>query len=50
MLRGIKLDGKKEMSLSNEVVDVSDVSKVYVPLMNGNTLCECIVKKGKKVK
>ena len=50
MLRGIKLDGKKEMSLSDEVVDVSDVSKVYIPLMNGNTHCECIVKKGKKVK
>ena len=49
MLRGIKLDGKKEMSLSDEVVDVSDVNKVYVPIMNGNITCECVVKKGKKV-
>lgn len=50
MLRGIKLDGKKEMSLSDEIVDVSEVNKVYVPLMNGSVRCECIVKKGKKVK
>ena len=50
MLRGIKLNGKKEMSLSDEVVDVSDVNKVYVPLMNGNVPCECMVKKGKKVR
>lgn len=50
MLRGIKLDGKKNMSLSDEIVDVSEVNKVYVPLMNGTVKCECIVKKGKKVK
>lgn len=50
MLRGIKLDGKKEMSLSEEIVDVSEVNKVYVPLMNGNIHCECVVKKGKKVR
>lgn len=50
MLRGIKLNGKKEMSLSDEVVDFSAPSRVYVPLMNGNTPCECVTKKGKKVK
>lgn len=50
MLRGIKLDGKKNMSLSEEVVDVSDVNKVYVPLMNGNIECECVVIVGKKVR
>lgn len=50
MLRGIKLDGKKEMSLSEEVVDASAPSKVYIPLMNGNTVCECLTKKGRKVK
>lgn len=50
MIRGIKLDGKKEMSLSDEIVDVSAPSKIYVPLMNGNIVCECVVKKGKKVK
>lgn len=50
MLRGIKLDGKKEMSLSDEVVDFSEPTKVYVPLMNGNTECECVTKKGRKVK
>ena len=50
MLRGIKLDGKKEMSLSEEIVDVCDVNKVFIPLMNGNIECECVVKKDKKVK
>lgn len=50
MIRGIKLDGKKEMSLSEEVVDFCTPSRVYVPLMNGNTVCECLTKKGRKVK
>lgn len=50
MLRGIKLDGKKEMSLSDEIVDVSAPSKIYVPLMNGNIKCECTTKEGKKVR
>lgn len=49
-MRGVRLDLKKEMSLSDEIVDVSDVNKVYVPLMNMNIECECTVKKGKKVK
>ena len=50
MLRGIKLDGKKSISLSDEIVDVSEVNKVYIPLMNGNVKCECAIKIGKKVK
>lgn len=50
MVKGIKLYGNKEMSISNEVVDVCDVNKVYVPLINNNVLCECIIKEGKKVK
>jgi len=50
MLRGIKLDGKKNMSLSEEVVDFCSPSRVYVPLMNANVACECLTKKGKKVR
>ena len=50
MLNGLKLDGKKDMSITNEVVDLSDPNKVYVPLINNNVLCECITKVGKKVK
>jgi len=49
-MRGIRLDGKKEMSLSDEIIDFSNPSRVYVPLMNGNTKCECITKKGRKVR
>ncbi|MBQ1812472.1 MAG: RnfABCDGE type electron transport complex subunit C [Bacilli bacterium] len=50
MIRGLKIDGKKEMSLSEEIIDFSSPDKVYVPLMNNNTPCDCLVKKGKKVK
>lgn len=50
MINGIKLEGNKEMSLSNEIVDVSDPNKVYIPLINNNVLCECITKSGRKVK
>ena len=49
-MKGIKLNNKKEMSFANEVIDFSSPSRVYVPLINGNTLCKCIVKEGKKVK
>ena len=49
-MRGLKLDNKKEMSLSDEVIDFSNPSRVYVPLINGNTKCICLVKEGKKVK
>lgn len=50
MLRGIKLNGNKEMSLSDEIVDFSNPTRVYVPLMNGSVECECVTKKGRKVK
>ena len=50
MIKGLKLDGKKEMSLSEEIIDFSSPSKVCVPLMNNNTPCECLVKKDKKVR
>ena len=50
MIRGIKLDGNKEMSLSDEIVDFSNPTRVYVPLMNGSVECECVTKKGRKVK
>lgn len=50
MIRGLKLEGKKEMSLSEEIIDFSSPSRVCVPLMNNNTSCECLVKKGKKVR
>ena len=50
MLRGVILDGKKEMSLSDEIIDFSSPNKVYVPLINNNISCECLVKKGKKVR
>lgn len=50
MIRGIKLDGNKEMSLSDEIVDFSNPARVYVPLMNGSVECECTVRKGRKVK
>lgn len=50
MIKGIKLESKKRMSISNEIVDFSNPNRVYVPLINNNVLCECIVKKGKKVR
>lgn len=50
MISGVKLYGNKEMSISNEVVDVCDMNKVYVPLINNSVLCKCLVKEGKKVK
>ncbi len=50
MIRGLKIDGKKDMSLSDEVIDFSEPSRVYVPLINGNTKCICLTKKGRKVK
>ena len=50
MIKGIKLDGNKEMSLSDEIVDFSNPTRVYVPLMNGSVECECVTKKGRKVK
>ena len=49
-MRGLKLDNKKSMSLSDEIIDFSNPSRVYVPLINGNTICKCTVKEGKKVK
>lgn len=50
MIKGIKLNGNKEMSLSDEIVDFSNPTRVYVPLMNGSVECECVTKKGRKVK
>lgn len=50
MISGVKIEGKKNMSITDEVVDVSNPNKVYVPLINNNVICECIVKDGKKVK
>ena len=50
MLKGIKLDGKKDMSIADEVIDFSNPSRVYVPLMNGNIHCECLTKKGRRVR
>ena len=49
-MRGLRLDNKKSMSLSDEIIDFSNPSRVYVPLINGNTICKCTVKEGKKVK
>ena len=50
MLNGIKIKNIGQKVISNEVVDVSDPNKVYIPLINNGVICECIVKKGKKVK
>lgn len=50
MTIGLTLENKKRMSISNEIVDFSDPSKVYIPLINNNVLCKSLVKKGKKVK
>lgn len=50
MIKEIKLDGKKDISIVNDLVDFSNVSKVFVPLINCNILCKCLTKKGRKVK
>jgi len=50
MLKGIRLNDMKNMSISNEIVDMSEPSNVFVPLINDNILCECITKKGRKVR
>ena len=34
MLRGIKLDSNKEISITSEIVDASFPNKVYIPLIN----------------
>ena len=46
----IVMEGKKDLSISTEIVDVSNPSKVYVPLINCGVLCTATAKKGKKVK
>ena len=46
----MKINKIKEMSLSDEVVDFCSPSRVYVPLMNAGVLCECLTKKGRKVR
>ena len=43
------MEGKKDLSISTEIVDVSNPSKVYVPLINCGVLCTATAKKGKKV-
>ncbi|HOO68509.1 MAG TPA: RnfABCDGE type electron transport complex subunit C, partial [Bacilli bacterium] len=50
MLKGIKLDSKKTMSITDEIVDVSNPDKVYIPLINSNVICDNLTKKGRKVK
>ncbi len=50
MSGALKLEGKKNMSISNEIVDFSSPNKVYIPLINCGKECEAIVKKGDKVK
>ena len=49
-MAGIVMEGKKDLSISTEIVDVSNPSKVYVPLINCGVLCTATAKKGKKVK
>ena len=48
-MAGIVMEGKKDLSISTEIVDVSNPSKVYVPLINCGVLCTATAKKGKKV-
>src|SRR5574344_1302775 len=50
MINGKKIDGRKEMSISNEVVDLSNQNKIYVPLINNNVLCNYLTKAGRKVR
>ena len=49
MLRGIKLDSNKEISITSEIVDASFPNKVYIPLINNGVICESLTKKGRKV-
>mgnify|MGYP001298828200 CR=1 FL=1 len=50
MIKGAKLENHKEMSITNEIVDMTDVKTVYIPLVNHSNLhCKCLVKVGKKV-
>ena len=50
MIKGIKLEGKKEVSISNEIVDFSDPNEVYVPLINNGVICECVTNEGRKIR
>lgn len=50
MIKGIKLEGKKEASISNEIVDFSEPNEVYIPLINNGVLCECVTHEERKIR
>ena len=50
MLNKIVLDGKKNMSINNTLIDKSEVKYVYIPLINNGIKCKSLVKIGKKVR
>lgn len=50
MKNGIKISGKKEMSISEEVINISNPKKVYIPLINCGVECTPLIKKNMKVK
>lgn len=51
MIRGVVLDQNKEMSITDEVVDMCEPKVVYIPLANyTNTDCKCLTSIGKRVK
>lgn len=50
MIKGIKLDNKKGISISSEVVDFSSPNEVYIPLINNGVLCESVTNEGRKIR
>lgn len=44
------LDGHKELTAHNDIIDLTNVEKVYIPLMHGNATVKCFVNVGDEVK
>lgn len=44
------LDGHKELTAHNEIIDLKAGEKIYIPLMHGNATVKCLVNVGDEVK
>lgn len=44
------LDGHKELTAHNEIIDLTAGDKVYIPLMHGGAVIKCLVNVGDEVK
>lgn len=44
------LDGHKELTAHNEIIELLTPERVYIPVMHGNAVCKCLVNVGDEVK